>query len=58
MDRSWWISGQEFREIVELGFPEEAVLRNPGGGVAHGLRSQTAVMDAAGDAAFEQAGGF
>ena len=58
MGRSWYISGQESREVVELGFPEMAVLLHPGGGVAHGLRCEAANVDTAVDAALQQAGGF
>jgi hypothetical protein len=41
-----------------LGFPEDAIPLNPGGGVLHGFGSKTAAVDAAVDFAVEQSRGF
>jgi hypothetical protein len=49
---------QKSGESVELGFPEAAVVVNPGGGAFHGFGVETAAVDASVDFAAKQAGGF
>jgi hypothetical protein len=49
---------QKSGESVELGFPEGAVMVDPGGGAFHGFGVEAAAMNAAVDFAAEQAGGF
>jgi hypothetical protein len=41
------------RQGVELVFPEHAVLRDPAGGILHGLGSEAAAVNAAVDLALE-----
>jgi hypothetical protein len=49
---------EEFGERIELGFPEGAVVVDPGSGSLHGLGVEAAAVDATIDFAAEQAGGF
>jgi hypothetical protein len=49
---------EEFGERVELGFPEGAVMVDPGSGGLHGFGIEAAAVDATIDFAAEQAGGF
>jgi hypothetical protein len=49
---------QIFRQGIELGFPEGAVLPDPGGSVFHGIGGQVAAMDAPVDFAAQQARRF
>ena len=43
---------------IELRFPEFAILRDPAGGLLHGLGVEAEAVDAAVNFATEQAGGF
>ena len=49
---------QELFKGVELRLPEGAVLRNPCGGVFHGVGLEATAVDAAIDFAAKKAGGF
>jgi hypothetical protein len=49
---------QVFRQGIELQLPERAVLLDPRSRILHGLRSQSATVNASIDFALEQAGGL